>query len=186
MIGIRILRKRSVLTAVFLFSLVYFIANIIIRIVSFECTSQKAIDWKVGPKDGNETAEVCRNSVQGWTWIVDEQGYVCSRSSVLPNGCCPQSSVRFSCQSCQMNCCCAVFEYCVSCCMQPDKKMKLRKTFVRLARAFPYLFSSVNDVFELCLSKCRTSSHSLQHENTYRDPLMKFCYGSDLPALQIT
>jgi len=39
------------------------------------------------------------------------------------------------------------------------------------------VFASVKDHFELCLAKCRTDSHSVQHENKYRDPKTKHCYG---------
>lgn len=30
--------------------------------------------------------------------------------------------------------------------------------------------------FQICLATCRTSSSSVQHENTYKDPLAKYCY----------
>lgn len=39
------------------------------------------------------------------------------------------------------------------------------------------VFASVKDHFELCLAKCRTDSHSVQHENKYRDPKSKHCFG---------
>lgn len=32
------------------------------------------------------------------------------------------------------------------------------------------------DRFQICLAICRTSSSSVRHENTYKDPLAKFCY----------
>lgn len=32
------------------------------------------------------------------------------------------------------------------------------------------------DRFQICLAACRTSSASVQHENTYKDPLAKHCY----------
>lgn len=38
------------------------------------------------------------------------------------------------------------------------------------------VLSTVSDQFELCLAKCRTNSHSVQHENKYRNP-NKHCYG---------
>lgn len=34
------------------------------------------------------------------------------------------------------------------------------------------------DRFQICLAVCRTSSLSVQHENTYKDPLAKHCYVS--------
>lgn len=41
------------------------------------------------------------------------------------------------------------------------------------------LFASVSDHFELCLAKCRTDSHSVHHENSYRDPKEKHCFGQE-------
>lgn len=38
------------------------------------------------------------------------------------------------------------------------------------------LYTSVRDQFELCLAKCRTDSHSVKHENQYKNPETKFCY----------
>lgn len=32
------------------------------------------------------------------------------------------------------------------------------------------------DRFQICLAACRTSSSSVRHENTYKDPLAKHCY----------
>lgn len=47
------------------------------------------------------------------------------------------------------------------------------------------LFASVTDHFELCLAKCRTNSQSVQHENSYKDPKAKHCYG-ELPPVAST
>lgn len=38
------------------------------------------------------------------------------------------------------------------------------------------LFATVKDQFELCLAKCRTDSHSVEHENKYKNPESKYCY----------
>lgn len=38
------------------------------------------------------------------------------------------------------------------------------------------LFATVKDQFELCLAKCRTDSHSVEHENKYKNPETKYCY----------
>ena len=64
---------------------------------------------------------------------------------------------------------------------------------------YHHLIFSVSDHFELCLAKCRTSSSSVQHENTYRygdigsaknrlfrikrfrNKIKKFCYGKNPP-----
>lgn len=66
----------------------------------------------------------CRNSVQGKTLLVDDEGYVCSRNKVMINGCCDSnaSSFQYSCDTCNEDeGCCAVFEKCVSCCLNPSK-----------------------------------------------------------------
>lgn len=39
------------------------------------------------------------------------------------------------------------------------------------------LYATVVDQFELCLTKCRTNSQSVQNENKYRNPEQKHCYG---------
>lgn len=64
----------------------------------------------------------CRNSVQGKTLIVDDRGYVCPRSALQQNGCCSDIGKRklYPCSSCLPNRCCAVYEYCVACCLHPD------------------------------------------------------------------
>ena len=54
----------------------------------------------------------------------------------------------------------------------------LQQILARAEQTNNVLFVSVSDQFELCLAKCRTSSASVQHENTYRDRERKFCYGA--------
>ena len=48
-------------------------------------------------------------------------------------------------------------------------RMSADRCTVQAAEKNNVLFVSVSDHFELCLAKCRTSSTSVQHENTYRD-----------------
>ncbi|KAH0625420.1 hypothetical protein JD844_014917, partial [Phrynosoma platyrhinos] len=120
-------------------------------------------------------------------------GYICERKDVLVNGCCnveAPNTKLYSCDSCLSNGCCSVYEACVSCCLQPNKnclgffQQQVLKNFLnRAAVAFRNLFVSVEDHFELCLAKCRTSSQSVQHENTYRNPIAKYCYGEYPPDL---
>jgi len=128
---------------------------------------------------------------------------------------------RFQCKSCSGNGCCEVYEHCVSCCLHPDKVRivatvesnfdllyvtiqlpLLHSILYQNTKVFHPLYSSLKDQFELCLSKCRTSSQvwfyplhhmadciespllqSVQHENAYRNPLTKFCYGLDTPTV---
>lgn len=66
----------------------------------------------------------CRNSVQGKILLVDDEGYVCARNKVLSNGCCHANGrvVQYSCDTCNSeDGCCAIYERCVSCCLNPNK-----------------------------------------------------------------
>eukprot|EP00128_Syssomonas_multiformis_P007830 Colp12_sorted_trinity150504_noHs@22595 len=74
------------------------------------------------------------------------------------------------------------FEYCVSCCLQPEKKSMLK---VLLETASNLVFQVVETHFDLCLANCRTSSLSVVHENTYRDQTYKHCYGANRPHLSV-
>ncbi|KAI5277414.1 Srebp Regulating Protein [Manis pentadactyla] len=146
------------------------------------------IPWKVQFNLGNSSrlGNRCRNSIQGKRLITDELGYVCERKDLLVNGCCNinvPSTKQYRCDGCLSNGCCGTYEYCVSCCLQPNKQLLLERFLSRAAVAFQNLFMAVEDHFELCLAKCRTSSQSVQHENTYRDPIAKYCYGESPPEL---
>jgi hypothetical protein len=128
----------------------------------------------------------CRNSEQGRNLITDELGYVCRYIDVKPNGCCNtnrHSTQRFACIGCQDTGCCALYEHCISCCLHPDKQPLLRSIRSRAVASLHTVISAVRDQFELCLAKCRTSSLSVQHENSYRDPQAKYCYGVEAPEI---
>ena len=130
----------------------------------------------------DESLKTCRNSVQGKLLISDDQGYVCYRKDLTNSGCCnPEaaSSRRHACDTCTEHGCCAIFEYCVSCCLEPAKKPLLSKLIAKSSNGgFPsnVLYASLTDHFEFCLARCRTSSQSVQHENSYRDPKNKHCF----------
>uniref|UniRef100_A0ABI7YPK0 SREBP regulating gene protein n=1 Tax=Felis catus TaxID=9685 RepID=A0ABI7YPK0_FELCA len=146
------------------------------------------IPWKVQFHLGNSSrpGNQCRNSIQGKHLITDELGYICERKDLLVNGCCNVNvpgTKQYRCDGCLPNGCCSAYEYCVSCCLQPSKQLLLERFLNRAAVAFQNLFMAVEDHFELCLAKCRTSSQSVQHENTYRDPIAKYCYGESPPEL---
>lgn len=70
-----------------------------------------------------ERSDGCRNSVQGKTLLVDDEGYVCPRSNLLNNGCCDSNeNIQYSCDTCnKQEGCCGVYERCVSCCLNPNK-----------------------------------------------------------------
>ncbi|XP_048641613.1 SREBP regulating gene protein isoform X3 [Marmota marmota marmota] len=129
------------------------------------------IPWKVQFNLGNSSrpSNQCRNSIQGKHLITDDLGYVCERKDLLTNGCCDvsvPSTKQYCCDGCLANGCCSAYEHCVSCCLQPNKQLLLERFLNRAAVAFQNLFMAVEDHFELCLAKCRTSSQSLQLEKT--------------------
>ncbi|XP_075290742.1 SREBP regulating gene protein isoform X2 [Opisthocomus hoazin] len=167
----RLLRKRWVLAIVFGLSLVYFLGSTLKqeertvrdRNLLQVQEHEQPIVWKVKFSSGNgsQLSNQCRNSVQGKLLITDELGYICERKDLLVNGCCNvnvPSTKLHSCDSCLPNGCCSVYEYCVSCCLQPNKQHLLERFLNRAAIAFQNLFMAVEDRFELCLAKCRTSS----------------------------
>ncbi|KAF6206187.1 hypothetical protein GE061_017415 [Apolygus lucorum] len=185
----RFVRRKAVLFCIFFCSLCYAIISFLSDtpfssgddIDSIKFKNFDSLIWHSDQDDfGNSSSKLttCRNSVQGMTLVVDDRGYVCSRFHVLPTGCCDQSKnpVRYSCDTCKDNGCCSIYENCVSCCMQPNKKELLQGMLRRAPDTFHVVFASITDHYELCLAKCRTSSLSVQHENSYRDPSAKHCY----------
>ncbi|XP_014477464.1 PREDICTED: LOW QUALITY PROTEIN: UPF0454 protein C12orf49 homolog [Dinoponera quadriceps] len=145
--------------------------------------------------ESDASTQPCRNSIQGKALIVDERGIVCARHEVLPNGCCrmeqkqtPKSEdtpimarrERYSCKTCNPQGCCTIYEYCVSCCLHPGKQIKGRKDVVsaKAQKEEDAVRTRIRnlDRFQICLAACRTSSASVRHENTYKDPFAKHCY----------
>ncbi|XP_068937793.1 SREBP regulating gene protein isoform X1 [Petaurus breviceps papuanus] len=174
MVWRRLLRKRWVLGLVFGLSLIYFLTStfkqeeraVRDRNLLQVQDREQPIPWKVQFNLGNSSrpSNQCRNSIQGKLLITDELGYVCERKDLLVNGCCnvnAASAKRFCCDGCLSNGCCGAYEYCVSCCLQPSKQLLLERFLNQAAAAFQNLFMAVEDHFELCLAKCRTSSQSL-------------------------
>ncbi|EEB14029.1 conserved hypothetical protein [Pediculus humanus corporis] len=188
---LRIIRKRIVLALIFTLSLTYCVFSLwqekITELSSHDSNSisikkklTNSFLWH-SENDVNLTNSkmvTCRNSVQGKVLIVDDRGYVCSRSDLLSSGCCntgSENTKKFACDTCKDNGCCSIYEYCISCCLHPDKKGVLQNVLGKESENV--LFASVSDHFELCLAKCRTNSQSVHHENSYRDPRAKHCYG---------
>ncbi|XP_055526706.1 SREBP regulating gene protein isoform X2 [Wyeomyia smithii] len=181
----RFLRRRLVLAIIFCLSLTY----CMVRLIG---SREKPIIWnKLSVEDRNRSNDLsvsCRNSIQGKALIVDDRGYVCMRSELLWTGCCNvevESSKLFYCDTCQNSNCCAIYEHCVSCCMHPSKKSLLERVLSKATGRQIAVYSTVNDQYELCLTKCRTNSHSVQNENKYRDPKLKHCYGETEEQLVI-
>jgi len=125
--------------------------------------------------------------------VTDNRGYTCLRKDIdQSSGCCLNftkndealdTRARYSCADCDLKYqCCKVFEYCVSCCLgtfnEPEESTKLMKAMQQKGG----IFRAVEDLFDLCLVKCRTSSKSVVHENSYRSDL-KYCFGEKDPPL---
>ncbi|CAD7685302.1 unnamed protein product [Nyctereutes procyonoides] len=196
MVWCRFLQKRWVLALVFGLSLVYFLRSTFKQkkravrnwnLLQVQDHDQPIL-WKVHFHLGNSSrpGNQCRNSIQGKHLITDELGYVCERKDLLVNRCCNVNAPgmkQYRCDGCLPHGCCGAYDYCVSCCLQPSKRLLLERFLNRAAVAFQNLFMAVEDHFELCLAKCRTSSQSMQHENIYRDPIAKYCYGESPPEL---
>ncbi|XP_026482151.1 UPF0454 protein C12orf49 homolog [Ctenocephalides felis] len=183
---LRFLRRRLVLGIIFAFSLIYCVVNLVqepgaTSNVDVEIKRQYPFVWRVDEvinSNSSDLSLVCRNSVQGRYLIVDDRGVVCQRSDLLPNNCCA-SGLQYNCESCNKNHCCAIYEFCVSCCLRPEKKQILEKIFQKASDRHSAVLASVRDQYELCLTKCRTSSSSVKFENTYRNPRLKHCYADE-------
>lgn len=67
------------------------------------------------------SSKSCRNSVQGKVLIADDRGFVCQRKDVnVATGCCRENlpeTHQYHCETCLDTGCCAIYEYCISCCM---------------------------------------------------------------------
>ncbi|XP_041456805.1 SREBP regulating gene protein-like isoform X1 [Lytechinus pictus] len=196
MFPFRFLRRRWVLAVIFLLSFTYYLYETLNQVpLTISDQFQDVVPTPQQIALRTRTSEKlkfnltsCRNSRQGKIFVVDEKGYVCSWKDLLANGCCnpeAKSSSIHNCNGCSKNGCCVNYERCVSCCMHPEKEHVLQDMLGKASHTFRLLFQSVADHFELCLTKCRTSSQSVQHENTYRDPDAKHCYGETQPELKL-
>ncbi|CAH1978268.1 unnamed protein product [Acanthoscelides obtectus] len=190
----RFIRRRIILGLIFTFSFCYCILSYVGK-TDFLDSDEVVPVRRTQPfiwrtlQQHNSTSDGdinCRNSVQGKVLIVDDRGYICPRNEVLLNGCCNNAAsnvYQYSCDTCKPNNCCAIYEYCISCCLHPDKREVLENVLGKATEQNNVLFASVTDHFELCLAKCRTNSQSVQHENSYKDPKAKHCYGELTPAV---
>eukprot|EP01117_Protostelium_nocturnum_P013022 TRINITY_DN4831_c0_g1_i2.p1 TRINITY_DN4831_c0_g1~~TRINITY_DN4831_c0_g1_i2.p1 ORF type:complete len:233 (+),score=72.07 TRINITY_DN4831_c0_g1_i2:265-963(+) len=145
----------------------------------------------------------CQHSKEGkGKIVVDSNGFICNRSQLIPSSnCCPSSYLpsqssnkndehndiqwrkknRFECKSCDWETnCCSIYEYCISCCLNPSKRQIVKEMNSTIGPKSSLLISSK---FELCQFVCRTSSKCLLHENTYRGSF-KYCFGTSFPPLE--
>ncbi|XP_017872107.1 PREDICTED: UPF0454 protein C12orf49 homolog [Drosophila arizonae] len=192
----RLLRRRIIYIILVLLAILYIFGNLFDQEGAFSALHYdeykpqrtRPLLWKqqlLPPEEHlNRTKDPdlrCRNSVQGRQLLADERGFVCLREQMLVNGCCNVELAGisyYSCYSCNTTShCCGVYEYCVSCCLHPNKRSLLEQV-LQAHNTQKYIYASVVDHFELCLVKCRTNSHSVEHENKYRNEAAKYCYGT--------
>lgn len=98
-----------------------------LEVDDFEVKRDRPIIWQSETidNDTNSLTQICRNSVQGKALIVDDRGYVCHRPDIHQwSGCCnidAKSTQRYSCETCNADRCCMIYEHCASCCLNPNK-----------------------------------------------------------------
>uniref|UniRef100_A0A8C1VFW9 SREBP regulating gene protein n=1 Tax=Cyprinus carpio TaxID=7962 RepID=A0A8C1VFW9_CYPCA len=177
----RLLRKRWVLGVVFGLSLIYFLSSTLKhqeertirdRTLLEARDSDHHIQWKIKFILGNSSRQIsqCRNSIQGKRLLTDELGKrLFPYGLISAESCCTRGRSTLG------------VVVCIN--LRPEFQPLLERFLNRAAEGFQNLFTAVEDHFELCLAKCRTSSQSVQHENTYRNPQAKYCYGESPPEL---
>ncbi|CAB0001315.1 unnamed protein product [Nesidiocoris tenuis] len=162
----RFVRRKAVLFTIFFCSLCYTIVSLMKdasfssgdEIDSIKFRNFDSLIWHSDDDDATNASSkitTCRNSVQGMTHIVDDR-------VDLKDGLIFYKTNFFL----------GYVEYlkCHSC------KELLQSMLRRVPDTFHVVFASITDHYELCMAKCRTSSLSVQHENSYRDPSAKHCY----------
>ncbi|CAI5736737.1 unnamed protein product [Hyaloperonospora brassicae] len=131
----------------------------------------------------------CENTVQGMEILTDSM--VCTRSQLdkARCGCCNSIDTslpriqQYTGDRCDTDPphCCNVFEQCVSCCMHPLNSATRRELLTHADPTHPiYSEPAAITVFQYCQYRCRTSSASVQHQNSYRSHRL-FCYGIHRP-----
>ncbi|KAH6833397.1 glycosyltransferase family protein [Perilla frutescens var. hirtella] len=109
----------------------------------------------------------CKTTVQGRYNLTDDNGYVCDAFSIDPRSrCCPRRGDQFSCQGCNIGSqCCNSYEFCVSCCLNPEMTRIELALKVKIAK--PVTAGIYGSIFDYCAGRCRHNSESVVHENAY-------------------
>nr|CUU98746.1 hypothetical transcript [Hymenolepis microstoma] len=168
---------RRLFTITICLSLLIIITRIYSKSVYIQETNYN-ISWidSVKTFEDSSNKSYCNNTLQGATKITDDRGFLCPRRNLLINGCCDRtkrSTLRHVCSTCSLIFCCQSYENCVSCCLNPVNS-GLWKNILLLAKIENQRdILSSRSVFELCSSRCRTSSESVVNANAYRDPSRK-------------
>lgn len=138
----------------------------------------------------------CRHRQNSPETAVDNRGRVCHPNQLDREGCCKvraghpvtNASEPFSCAGCTAGRCCGSYERCVACCSAPTRADGLSKAiWARPAsRLLLKRLETPQSQFDWCLLLCRTDSRSTQHQNKFRNPTQRHCFGVDKPALVLT
>jgi hypothetical protein len=138
----------------------------------------------------------CANTFQGRTWITDDKGtkfvkpffnelgVVCHRNEIDPTTGCCQNGTKPTCNQNHVTAdcaaqysCCTSFETCVSCCLRVNFDLSTPQQLDVLKSSGSSKYAKPASIFDFCLMRCRTSSSSVVHQNTFRSQ-WKYCYGS--------
>lgn len=110
----------------------------------------------------------CKNSQHAEHYIADDKGQLCRRNSVdWSTGCCKFKELE-ACLDCDpVSGCCAEYEMCVSCCLQPSNNPETQLAISPRGANKPET-GYFSTTFDYCRAKCRTNSKSTVHENAYK------------------
>eukprot|EP00041_Stephanoeca_diplocostata_P010242 m.162764 g.162764 ORF g.162764 m.162764 type:complete len:204 (+) comp18080_c0_seq3:267-878(+) len=118
----------------------------------------------------------CRTTDHDPFSVADSKGFVCERSRVDTEGCCPAVLPSHQCEDCE-NSCCLRYETCVACCINPEKILTVKSALLA-RRGAPLVAHDANlTQFSACMFLCRTNSGSTQHQNKYRNVHQRYCFG---------
>jgi len=133
--------------------------------------------------------DTCEHTQQGKHYITDDKGGVCKWKDLNPaTSCCKDYLVTkiqpYSCDNCNRTiACCSIYEFCVSCCLDPAKEDLRNEVQQTLdAKSLGFEDFSTLSPFDYCRAICRTSSKSIHSQNQYRID-EKFCYSLDAPPV---
>eukprot|EP01080_Neovahlkampfia_damariscottae_P011489 gene11489-4653_t len=121
---------------------------------------EKNIEFK------NKDKNICKSRI-GKTFMVDDDGHFCEAGDKnMKSNCCKNKEKRYYCKYCSSTFnCCSIYESCVSCCLNPIYKT-LTNNVIKIKKE-SILFKRINNLFDFCSMRCRTSSKSVINENKY-------------------
>jgi hypothetical protein len=149
-------------------------------------------DAKVSLGKPDNVNAICESFTSGSTWIVDDQGALCTTDEYdLSTGCCQSSlddeppmvhNVPSSCR--QVDMCCAVFEHCIAVCTNIGNIYGISDMMTWMEAIGPksaILMRGVHSVLDFCVRKCRADSSATLHENAFVSS-HRYCYGKHVPS----